>query len=101
MTTRTATSFPAGILNDDIRITQAGAATLRRLEQQPIRYHWDILALTMDGTVLNRAEIIDSHFSLLDACRMATTLSHMDRGKGIFYLVQRHPEEELPAAIEF
>jgi hypothetical protein len=35
---------------------------------------------------------------------MATALSHMDRGQGIFYLVQRHPDaEELPApaAIEF
>jgi hypothetical protein len=99
-TTANRYQFPAGIAPDAVLITEAGRAALDQAIFQPVAYQWDVLALTLAGTVLDRAEVIDSHVSLLDACRMATALNHMDRGKGIIYLVQRHPLEEPDRPME-
>ncbi len=105
MTTKTATRFPAGVGADQaVMITPTGAATLRRLaSQQPVRYHWDILLLQLDGAVIDRAEIVDSYQDLEDACWAATSMNHREKARGIksVFLVQRHPEAELPAALEF
>jgi hypothetical protein len=99
MTTQTATRFPAGT----VFITDAGQATLRRVEFAQIKWTWDLLQLDLDGPVIDGAAIADSYSDLTQACVAATELNRRAKAAGerVVFLVQRHPEPELAAAIEF
>jgi hypothetical protein len=105
--TTTTNRFPAGIHEDSVIITPAGRAALNQALSRPVRYEWDILALDLAADVraplIAGAEIVDSYTCLTAACLAATHLNRLERARGgrTLYLVQRHPDEEPPAQIEF
>ncbi len=95
--------FPAGVRPGSVLITPAGQAALDHSLFNPVRYEWDLLALQLDGPILDRAGIVDSYTDLTEACRAATEINRRAKASGerTIFLVQRHPETELQAAIEF